>query len=99
MIKTITEDKFHNEISNSKVLVDFYATWCGPCKMLGVVLENYDNKNEVDILKIDVDSSPNLSAEYKIFSVPTLILFENGKELKRISGFMTEDKLSKWVNE
>lgn len=98
MIKTVPENKFNNEISNSKVLVDFYATWCGPCKMLGAVIENYDKKNEINILKVDVDNAPNLSAEYKIFSVPTLILFENGKELKRISGFITEDELGKWVN-
>lgn len=99
MIKYVTENDFNSEISNSRVLADFYATWCGPCKMLSAVIENYDKKNEINILKVDVDNAPNLSAEYKIFSVPTLILFENGQELKRISGFMTEEELSKWVVE
>lgn len=97
MIKQVTGLDFENEISNKKVLVDFYATWCGPCKMLGLVIEKFSQKNMVDIVKVDVDEASNLAVKYKIFSVPTLILFENGEEIKRISGFMSEEELSDWV--
>ena len=97
MIKYIKENELDNEIKNGKVLVDFFATWCGPCKMLGFVLEKFESKVDLPILKVDVDENDVLASEYKIFSVPTLILFENGKEIKRISGFMSEEELESWV--
>ena len=97
MIKYIKENEFEKEIEEGKVLVDFFATWCGPCKMLGFVLEKFESKNDLPILKVDVDECSELAGEYKIFSVPTLILFENGKEIKRISGFMSEEELESWV--
>ena len=97
MIKYIKENEFEKEIEEGKVLVDFFATWCGPCKMLGFVLEKFESKNDLPILKVDVDENDKLASEYKIFSVPTLILFENGKEIKRISGFMSEEELESWV--
>lgn len=97
MIKHVTEENFNKVINNKRVLVDFYATWCGPCKMLSMVMEKFDNKGIIDIVKVDVDGAPNLSNKYKIFSVPTIIIFENGKEVKRTSGFMSEEELEKWV--
>lgn len=97
MIKHITEKDFDEVLKKDRVLVDFYATWCGPCKMLGMVMEKYDKKEKIDIVKIDVDNAPNLSNKYKILSIPTLIIFENGKEVKRTMGFMSEEELEKWV--
>lgn len=99
MIKHVKETEFNDVISKDKVLVDFYATWCGPCKMLSMIMESFDKKGIIDIAKVDVDEASSLAESYKIFSVPTLIVFENGKEIKRISGFLSEDELEKWVTE
>ena len=75
-----TETDFNTHINDSLVLVDFFATWCGPCKMLGPVLEEIANDRvDVKIVKIDTDECPNLSKEYGIMSVPTLMLFKNGE--------------------
>ncbi len=99
MIKHYNDDDFSEVLKKDRVLVDFYATWCGPCKMLATVLEKFDEKNMIEIAKVDVDHAEKSSNKYEIFSVPTLILFENGKEIKRQSGFMSQDQLEKFVNE
>ncbi len=97
MIKQINEDTFEKEIEGKKVLVDFFATWCGPCKMLSVVIDKFAKEEQIEILKIDIDQAENLSNTYKIYSVPTLIIFDNGKEVKRTSGFMSLEELEEWV--
>ena len=99
MKNIISKEEFNNEIKTGIVLVDFYATWCGPCKMLSLVIEKVDEEHLIDIIKIDVDEIRELASEYKIYSVPTLIIFENGKEIKRISGFMSEDELKGWIKD
>lgn len=99
MIKHVNEGEFKKEIGKERVLVDFFATWCGPCKMLGLVMEKLDSKGIIPILKVDIDEEGALAQEYNIFSVPTLIIFENGKEVKRVSGFMSEGELERWINE
>ena len=74
----ITSNNFDEKIKKDRVLVDFYATWCGPCKMLGLVLEKFDDENIVPILKLDVDEAKDVAEKYKVFTIPTLIIFENG---------------------
>lgn len=95
----ITSNNFDEKIKKDRVLVDFYATWCGPCKMLGLVLEKFDDENIVPILKLDVDEAKDVAEKYKVFTIPTLIIFENGKELKRKVGYQSLDELRKWVND
>lgn len=99
MIKHVSEKEFDQSIKDGKVLVDFFATWCGPCKMLSLVMEKFDKKNVIPIVKVDIDEALLLANKFDISAVPTLIIFENGEEKKRITGFMSEDELEKWVNE
>lgn len=92
MIKHLDNKEDFNNFIKERVLVDFYADWCGPCKMLAPLLEKVDN---IDILKVNVDAFPDLAANYGIMSIPTLILFENGKEIKKEIGFKTLEEIKK----
>jgi thioredoxin 1 len=82
------EEDFKDLVSKDKVLVDFYATWCGPCKMIGPVLEEVNKEKGIEVIKIDTDKFTSLAQDYKIMYVPTLMVFEKGKKLKEASGFM-----------
>ena len=95
MIKHLEKkEDFEPMINSSKILVDFYAEWCGPCKMLGPILEQV---NEIDVLKINVDEFPNLAAKFGVMSIPTLILFVEGKEIKKEIGFKNLDEIKKMI--
>lgn len=98
MIRHLTKEEFDNE-KKEYMLVDFYATWCGPCKMMASVLESVDSKNIIDIAKVNIDEQRQLAIETGIEVIPTLLLFKEGKEIKRSSGFMSEQELIKWVSE
>lgn len=93
MVKYLKDENF-NEIIKDRVLVDFYADWCGPCKMLGPVLEEI---NEISVVKVNVDEHSNIAREYGVMSIPTLILFENGKEVKRNIGFIDVNELKEFI--
>ncbi len=86
----ITKDNFQKEVIESEipVLVDFWATWCGPCLMLAPTLEEIANENEgkLKVGKVNVDEQPELSREYGIMSIPTLIVFKNGKKVNQTMG-------------
>lgn len=96
MLKHVNEENFEDEVLNSKgiILVDFFATWCGPCQMLGPVLERIGNSRaDFDIAKIDVDEAPSLSVEYRIEVVPTMVIFKDGKKVGTIEGFRSESEI------
>lgn len=96
IIKTIEEFKQLLN-SDSKVLVDFFATWCGPCKMIAPNLEEVSEQVDTTIVKVDVDELPELAREYGIFSIPTLVVIKDGKEVKRELGYKTVDQLKDLV--
>lgn len=91
------EQSFKEEIKDELVIVDFFATWCGPCRMLGPVLEEISDKYK--IVKIDVDECPNISRDYGVMSVPTIIKFKNGEEINKNIGFLPKEELIKWIEE
>ena len=101
MLKHIDENNFKKEVLEAKgvVLVDFFATWCGPCQMLGPVLEKIANSRaEFDIAKIDVDQMSELAVEYGVEVVPTMVIFKDGKVMKTREGCRSENEIIEEVS-
>jgi thioredoxin 1 len=85
--------------NNDKVLIDFYADWCGPCKMLSPVIESLSNKHKnVSFAKVNVDQESQIAQSYNISSIPTVLLFKNGKLVNRFSGYRSELEIEKIIN-
>ena len=100
MIRTVNYDEFRNAIANSRglVLVDFFATWCGPCKMLSPVLEDLSNEmKNVKFVKVDIDDARELADQYRIKSVPTMMIFKRGKLVDTITGFKPKDTIKEII--
>ncbi len=95
---TLTTLNFEEEVlkSTKPVLVDFWATWCGPCRMIAPIVEEIANEYQnIKVGKINVDEQEKLAIQYGIMSIPTLILFKDGKEVKRILGYREKSQLIK----
>ena len=97
----ITEENFENEVLNSDkpVLVDFWAQWCGPCRMLGPIIEEIANDYEgkVKVGKLNVDEQPTLASKYGIASIPTVIVFKNGKPEKTLVGLRSKNEIENMI--
>jgi thioredoxin 1 len=92
----VNKSNFNTEVTESSVpvLVDFWADWCGPCRMLSPLVEQVAEENkEVKVCKINVDTENSLAAEYKIMSIPTLLVFQEGKEVKRSVGAISKNEI------
>jgi len=98
IIKINSTEEFEKEIASGKVLVDFYADWCGPCKMMEPILKLVSEENpDKKILKINVDEQQELMNRYKIMSIPTLISFDQGQETKKVIGLQAKPQLEELI--
>ncbi|MBC2579610.1 thioredoxin [Clostridium sp. DJ247] len=101
MMKEIKDTSFHEIInaSSTPVVVDFWATWCGPCKMLAPIFEELSNelKGKADFYKLNVDENPVASTQYKVSSIPTIIVFKNGKVAETLVGFRPKEAIKSLI--
>lgn len=101
MLRTINSTQFRTSVEQSSgvVVVDFYASWCGPCKMLAPVFENISKEfeNKAEFMKVNVDDCIEIANRFSIRTVPTIMIFKNGKPVKTIVGFIPKEKLNKVI--
>ena len=97
--KLLSEDNFNSEVGAGLTLVDFYADWCGPCRMLTPVLEEVakDVNGKAVIAKIDIDKAQKTASTFQVTSIPTLILFREGKEVGRLVGLRDKETIKKFI--
>ena len=100
MLHVKTAEEFKEIIAKGTVLVDFFATWCGPCRMLSPILEEIDDEKSFNgtIAKVDTDELGKVAMAYGIQSIPTLILFKDGQPVKQSLGYMPKDDLLNFLN-
>ncbi len=93
----VSDETFENEVlqSSQPVLVDFYADWCGPCRAIAPIIEEIATEldGKLKVVKLDVDQNPKTAMQYGVQSIPTLLIFKNGKEVERLIGYMSKSKL------
>ena len=94
MIKYLNEEKLEDLVKEGVVLVDFYADWCGPCKMLGAVLENMD----INVVKVNTDNHQDLAIKYGVMSIPTVYIYKDGKEVSKFIGFKSKEEINEIIN-
>jgi thioredoxin 1 len=98
----VSDQTFEQEVlkSDTPVLVDFWATWCGPCRMVAPILEEIANEqpDKVKVVKLDVDANPVTAGRFGVRSIPTMILFKNGRETQRLVGYMPKERLLQQLN-
>ncbi|HJG95939.1 MAG TPA: thioredoxin [Romboutsia timonensis] len=103
MAQVINSEEFNNLVENTEgiAVVDFFATWCGPCKMLAPVFQEVGNEFEekADFYKVDIDESLDIARQFSVSTVPTVIIFRNGEPIERLVGFMPKENLAAKIKE
>ena len=99
-MKSITEKEFESEVKEGIVIVDFFATWCGPCRMMSMILEEIEEevKDKVKIVKVDVDENENLARKFGIMSIPTILFYVNGKMYEKHVGLWQKENLLELIS-
>ena len=100
-MEKIYQEEFEEKVLNATepVVIDFYADWCGPCKMLSPVLDQLDKENDdVVFFKVNVDENPELAEKYEIFSIPNVVIFKNGELADRSVGFQAADEMQAFID-
>ena len=98
---TVTKDNYNNEVVNSSVpvLIDFWASWCGPCRMLSPVIDEIaDEITDTKVCKVNVDDQPELAREFGVMSIPTLVVMKNGQVVNKSLGVQPKDSVLKMLN-
>ncbi len=96
----LKNENFHQEIQHGLVLVDFYAVWCGPCKMMHPVIDQVEQEySDLKVIKVDVDQHEDLAREYGVMSIPTLCLMKNGEVVAKNIGFTPKEQLDQWMSQ
>ncbi len=103
MAETLKTENFEEKLNNTHTLVvDFYAGWCGPCKVLGPIIDTVasemNEEGAVEVTKINVDESPEIAVKYGVRSIPTVIYFKNGEEVKRMTGLQSKETITNEIN-
>ena len=96
----VTSQNFEEEVLNSEktVVIDFYADWCGPCKLYGPIVEAVANENkDVKVVKVNVDNAQDIAVNYQVMSIPTTVIIKNGKEVERAVGMISKSELLEMV--
>lgn len=100
-VTLVDKSNFQEEVVNYKgtVMVDFYAEWCGPCKMTGPIIENLSQElKDIKFVKVDVDANQELSSQYNVFSIPTFIIFKNGEAINQFVGALGKEAFLTEIN-
>ena len=93
----LTDENFDDLINNELVLVDFYADWCGPCRMLSPIIDEVSNEIDLKVIKVNVDNHEDLAKRFGIMSIPTIILFKNGEEQNKNIGLISKEELLEFI--
>lgn len=100
-VKYLNDDNFETEISQGVTLVDFYADWCGPCRMIAPIIEELASEfaGKAGVAKLDIESAQKVTSSFGVTSIPTLVLFKDGKEVDRVVGVKGKDELKGLVEQ
>ena len=97
MLRT-SEDRFQADVLEKDfVIVDFFAEWCGPCRMIGPFLETIESELGIDIVKVNIDEAPNIATKYNVMSIPTVMIFKKGEKVAENVGAASKARLTEWI--